>query len=69
MPLVSLLQDLRKRGLAPASTDDFLEALRTMNEAVHGFVVHPEAASLAVEVGTRFLEELSQGARRKPRPQ
>src|SRR5690606_14831543 len=35
--VVSLLRDLRKRGLAPASTDDFLEALRTMNEAVHGF--------------------------------
>lgn len=57
--VISLLRDLQKLGLAPTSTDRFLEALRTMNEAVHGLVVEPEAASLAVKVGTQFLEELS----------
>lgn len=53
-----MLQDLQSRGLAPPSTDRLLEALRVMNEAVHGVDVDPAAAEHAVAIGTVFLAEL-----------
>ncbi|HKT74320.1 MAG TPA: hypothetical protein VJQ47_15620 [Steroidobacteraceae bacterium] len=31
------LQELKEYGISPPSTDQFLEVLRVMNEAVHGF--------------------------------
>ena len=55
----ALLRDLKQRGIAPPSTDRFLEALRVMNEAAHGFDVDPAAAERAVNIGTEFLAELS----------
>ncbi|MEA2754692.1 MAG: hypothetical protein QOJ54_981 [Aliidongia sp.] len=54
-----VLRDLKQRGAAPPSTDRFLEALRVMNEAAHGFDVDPAAAKQAVSIGTEFLAELS----------
>jgi hypothetical protein len=55
----AVLQDLKRRGIAPRSTDRFLDALRVMNEAAHGFDVDPVAADKAIRVGTEFLTELS----------
>lgn len=54
-----VLRDLKQRGMAPPSTDRFLEALRVMNEAAHGFDVDADAAEQAVSIGTEFLAELS----------
>src|SRR5690606_12404417 len=58
--IISLLRDLQEHELAPASTDHFLKSLQTMNEAVHGFDVDPQAIRRAIEIGTQFLLELSQ---------
>lgn len=54
----SMLHQLRERGLAPASTDRFLESLRVINEAAHGVDVDPDGAQRAVEIGTTLLAEL-----------
>ncbi len=54
-----MLRELQRRGLAPASTQQFLDSLRVMNEAAHGVDVDPESAQRAVDVGTIFLAELS----------
>jgi hypothetical protein len=54
----NMLRELHERGLAPASTERFLESLRVMNEAVHGVDVNPEGAQRAVEIGTALLAEL-----------
>jgi hypothetical protein len=59
MGIGMVLRDLKQRGAAPPSTDRFLEALRVMNEAAHGFDVDPAAAKQAVSIGTEFLAELS----------
>lgn len=56
--LGSMLRDLRRRGLAPASTEQFLDSLRVMNDASHGKDVNSESAQRAVDVGTSFLAEL-----------
>lgn len=56
--LGNMLHDLRRRGLAPASTARLLESLQVMHEAAHGLDVDPERARQAVEVGTVFLAEL-----------
>ena len=37
---------------------EFEAALRSMNEAVHGLVVEPQAAEKALEAGRRLVEEL-----------
>jgi hypothetical protein len=58
----TVLRELTERGLSPPSTDRFLDALRVMNEAVHGFSVNAMAVAEAVSVGTAFLEELSSSA-------
>ncbi|HTJ94431.1 MAG TPA: DUF1016 domain-containing protein, partial [Pararobbsia sp.] len=54
----NMLSELHQRGLAPASTERFLESLRVMNSAVHGVDVDPMSAEQAVEIGTAFLAEL-----------
>ncbi|WP_246510576.1 DUF1016 domain-containing protein [Bradyrhizobium glycinis] len=53
-----MLRELQRRGLAPASTQQFLDSIRVMNEAAHGVDVDPESAQRAVDVGTIFLKEL-----------
>jgi hypothetical protein len=55
----TVLRDLKRRGIAPPSTDRFIEALRVMNEAAHGFDVDAAAAEQAVSIGSEFLAELS----------
>lgn len=55
----SVLRELKERGLAPPSTDGFLEALPLMNEAAHGLDVDSTAVARAIGVGTTFLAELS----------
>jgi len=52
------LQELERLGGAPSGTGVLLEALRTMNEAVHGFEVEPGALADAVHAGNEFLAEL-----------
>ena len=53
-----LLRDLQARDLAPPSTETFMKALASMNHAVHGIDITPEAAKWSEEVGTKFLAEL-----------
>ena len=62
----NMLRDLHQRGLAPASTEQFLESLRLMNAASHGVDVDAEGAQRAIDVGSVFLNELKElGARRQ----
>ena len=56
-----MLREFQRRGVAPPSTDRLLEALRVMNDAVHGVDVNQEAADRAVSIGTVFLTELKSG--------
>ena len=60
----NMLRELHQRGLAPASTDRFLESLRIMNAASHGMDVDAEGTQRAVDVGTVFLAELKDLAAR-----
>src|ERR1700722_17807872 len=39
-----VLRELKDLGVAPPSTDRFLEALRVMNEAAHGFDIDSTSA-------------------------
>ena len=55
----AMLQDLQRRGLAPPSTENFLDALRVMNAASHGGRSDAEGAERAVRLGTAFLAELT----------
>jgi hypothetical protein len=57
-----VLRDLKQRGIAPPSTDRFLDALRVMNDAAHGFDVEPEAVEQVVSIGAEFLAELQTSA-------
>jgi YhcG PDDEXK nuclease domain len=54
----SMIQDLLRRGLAPAGAEAFLEAVRVMNAASHGVDVDANAAERAMRLGTEFLAEL-----------
>ncbi|WP_187436051.1 PDDEXK nuclease domain-containing protein [Bradyrhizobium hipponense] len=56
--LAAMLRELQRRGLAPASTAQFIDSLQVMNEVVHGLNVDPESAQRAVDVGTAFLAEV-----------
>lgn len=56
--IMNMLRDLQRQGLAPASTEQMLGALRVMNEASHGVDVDADAAKRAVDIGTVFLTEL-----------
>jgi hypothetical protein len=55
----TMLRALHEHGVAPASTERFLESLRVMNAAAHGFDVDPESSRQAVEIGAAFLADLS----------
>lgn len=55
----NMLHVLHERGLAPASTERFLESLRVMNGVAHGMDVDAESSRRVVEVGTAFLAELT----------
>ena len=54
-----ILQELERRGLAPASAGRLLDALKIMNQAVHGLSVEPASAEQAIHTGAEFLIELS----------
>jgi len=54
-----VLRELKERGVCLPNTDRFLEALRVMNQAVHGVEVDPKEVVEAVSVGSAFLSELS----------
>ncbi len=54
----NMLRELHRRGMAPASTERFLEFLRIMNATAHGEDVEPTSAEQAVEISTAFLAEL-----------
>ncbi|WP_354259637.1 PDDEXK nuclease domain-containing protein [Bradyrhizobium sp. F1.13.3] len=56
--IMNMLRDLQRHGIAPASTQEMLRALRVMNEASHGVDVDADAAKQAVNIGTVFLAEL-----------
>lgn len=56
--IMNMLQDLRRQGSMPASTEQMLGALRVMNAASHGADVSADVAMQAVETGTLFLAEL-----------
>jgi hypothetical protein len=56
----AMLRDLQRRGLAPPSTENFLDALRVMNAASHGGRSDAEGAERAVRLGTAFLAELTE---------
>lgn len=56
--ITNMLQDLRRQGPVPASTEQMLGALRVMNEASHGVDVDADAAKRAVDIGTVFLAQL-----------
>lgn len=53
---MNMLRDLQRHGIAPASTQKMLSALRVMNEGSRG--VDADAAKQAVDVGKVFLAEL-----------
>jgi predicted nuclease of restriction endonuclease-like (RecB) superfamily len=58
----TVLRDLKERGVAPPSTDQFLASLGIMNEAAHGSDVDSAAITQAIDTGTKFLAELSGSA-------
>lgn len=59
MSIGLVLEDLKKRALAPASTDRFIGALRIMNRSAHGLDVGEAAVMDAVKIGNEFLAEIS----------
>lgn len=54
-----VLQALQQQGVAPPSTDQFLQALRVMNDAAHGINVEAADTTEALRIGAQFLSELS----------
>lgn len=56
--IMNMLRNLRRQGSVPASTEQMLGALQTMNAASHGVDVDSEAAKRTVEISTVFLAEL-----------
>jgi hypothetical protein len=58
------LEELKQHGVAPQSTDQFLETLTVMNKAVHGLKTDANDLARAITIGTELLAELSaSGAR------
>jgi len=51
-------QALQAEGVLPESAQAFRATLRVLNDAVHGLDVTPDAATEAVVVGSRFLDDL-----------
>lgn len=56
--VMNMLRDLQRQGVAPASTEQMLGALRVMNEASHGVDVDADAAKRTIDIGTVFLAQL-----------
>lgn len=54
-----ILQEPERRGLAPATAGRLLDALKVMNQAVHGLSVEAAPAEQAIHIGAEFLIELS----------
>jgi hypothetical protein len=54
------LQELKQQGLVPPNTDQVLDALRVLNEAIRGGPVAPDALEQAVTLGNEFLKDLTQ---------
>jgi predicted nuclease of restriction endonuclease-like (RecB) superfamily len=59
MTISYVISDLQRRGVAPPSTERFLQAVRVMNEAAHGVDVDAKAAEDATQLVSEFLAELS----------
>lgn len=59
MSIGTVLGQLKQRGIAPPSTDRFLESLRVMNEAAHGLDAASKDVAQVITIGTEFLAELS----------
>ncbi|VTZ21102.1 conserved hypothetical protein [Methylocella tundrae] len=64
----AMIQDLQRRGLAPAGAEAFIDAVRVMNAASHGVDVDPDAAGRAIRLGAEFLAELAKHRRDYPSP-
>ena len=64
----AMMQDLQRRGLAPAGAEAFIEAVRVMNAASHGVDVDPDAAGRAIRLGAEFLAELAKHRGDYPSP-
>jgi hypothetical protein len=65
MSIAEVLEDLKKRHLAPSSTDRFIGALKVMNRAAHGVEHDAVAIADAVRIGNEFLAEISASSRPK----
>jgi hypothetical protein len=59
MSIRIVLEELKQHGVAPPSTDRFLETLTVMNKAVHGLKADAKDLAQAISIGTELLAELS----------
>lgn len=60
-----MLREVHQQNQAFADSDEFLEALRVMNEAIHGYNVDPELGRRALEIGANFLAQIKEQLRLK----
>jgi predicted nuclease of restriction endonuclease-like (RecB) superfamily len=58
----AVLDELKRRGMAPPSTDRFVAALHVLNKAAHGLEIDASTIAQAVNAGTAFLAELSRSS-------
>lgn len=56
----ALLRELDSSGKAPPSTQQFLEALSTMNDVIHGAESNQDSIKQAIDLGKISLSELDQ---------
>jgi predicted nuclease of restriction endonuclease-like (RecB) superfamily len=61
--IATMLRALDRDGAFPQGAGDFEATLRVMNEVAHGGDVDSEAVAKALEVGSRFLDELKRTRR------
>ena len=59
MSISEVLAELKKRHLAPDSTDRFIGALRVINRATHGVELDAGSVADAVNIGNDFLAEIT----------
>jgi predicted nuclease of restriction endonuclease-like (RecB) superfamily len=57
-----VLEKLKQHGVAPPSTDQFMETLTVINKAAHGLKTDPKDLAHAISIGTVLLAELSASA-------
>jgi hypothetical protein len=60
-----MLSEIQRQNQVLAGSDVFLEALRVMNEAIHGHNVDPELGRQAFETGSNFLAQIQERSRLK----